>query len=320
MNSELKRVLSVQSHVVHGYVGNRAATFPLQLRGWDVDALNSVQLSNHTGYGSFRGTKATAAELKDVYQGLKDIGFEYDAFLTGYVPTAEAVEEVGEIGKDIRTRFPDSLWLLDPVMGDEGKLYVSEAVIPVYKNILKSGAVSIITPNGFEAEILTGVKISSLETAQQAIEVLHTAYKVPHVVLSSVSLPQSHSSLYSFASTTLGDGTFKSFYFKFPVLESYFTGTGDLFAAMLLDRFHKYLCVEPTSLNEPPLLLALEEVLGLMHSVLVRTMDNAKAHGGPVNGVLGDAASMKSFELQVIACRDIILDEDLPTPYSPTFL
>ncbi|ANB14913.1 putative pyridoxal kinase BUD17 [Sugiyamaella lignohabitans] len=320
---DTKRLLSIQSHVVHGYVGNRAATFPLQLRGWDVDALNSVHLSNHTGYGSFRGTKASAAEIKDVYEGLKEIGFEYDAILTGYVPTAEALATVGEICQDISERFPHSIWVLDPVMGDEGKLYVSEAVIPIYKRIIKEGNVTIVTPNAFEAEILTGIKITSVETAKQAMQVLHTEYNVPNVVLSSVTLPDSDSTLYAFGSTKKSDGTARAFYFGFPVLKGYFTGTGDLFAALTLDRFHKYAghgddgkqrrpAPDSVPADQLPLFLAVKDVLGMMHSVLERTLHFSKSLGGTLVGVIGDAESMKSLELQVVQCKDIILPETAP--------
>ena len=45
-----ERILSIQSHVVSGYVGNKSATFPLQLLGFETDCINSVQFSNHTGY------------------------------------------------------------------------------------------------------------------------------------------------------------------------------------------------------------------------------------------------------------------------------
>jgi len=66
-----KRVLSIQSHVVHGYVGGKAAVFPLQLLGFDVDIVNTVHFSNHSGYGKFGGTKATADDLEDMFGRLE---------------------------------------------------------------------------------------------------------------------------------------------------------------------------------------------------------------------------------------------------------
>eukprot|EP00128_Syssomonas_multiformis_P004515 Colp12_sorted_trinity150504_noHs@30230 len=66
-----KRVLSIQSHVVSGYVGNKAATFPLQTLGFDVDAINSVQFSNHTGYEIFKGSRLDGNQLWELFEGLE---------------------------------------------------------------------------------------------------------------------------------------------------------------------------------------------------------------------------------------------------------
>ena len=104
------KVLSIQSHVVHGYVGNRAATFPLQLLGYDVDVVNTVQFSNHTGYKTTAGTKTSAAELERIFQGLKDNGLDqYDRVLTGYIPGAEALAAVEQQVRRLRP----ALYLLD---------------------------------------------------------------------------------------------------------------------------------------------------------------------------------------------------------------
>jgi pyridoxine kinase len=295
-----KTVLSVQSHVVHGYVGNRAAVFPLQLRGWDVDNLNTVQLSNNTGYGTWKGTKATATEIQDIYDGLKQAGFEYNAFLTGYVPSAEGVQVVEEIGKDIKKRFPKAIWVLDPVMGDDGKLYVSEAVIPIYKDILKQCDVTLVTPNGFEAELLTGIIPDSVENIKKIIKCFHEEYKVPNVIISSVSLPGS-SELWAIGSSI--DST--PFYFTFPALEGYFTGTGDLFAALTVDRYHKYTVEEPT---ENPLQHTLQEILSVMYGVLKNTQEFAVSQGVSGLSNRGVPEAMKKLELRIVQSRDVLLN------------
>lgn len=59
-------ILSIQSHVAYGYVGNRAATFPLQRLGFDVWAVNTVQFSNHTGYGAWKGEAFSPAHVRAV--------------------------------------------------------------------------------------------------------------------------------------------------------------------------------------------------------------------------------------------------------------
>lgn len=317
-----KSVLSVQSHVVHGHVGNRAGTFPLQLQGWDVDELNSVHLSNHTGYGQTRGMKFNAEQIKELYDGLMAIGITYDALLTGYVPSAEAVEETGRIGVDLRKRFPNLLWVLDPVLGDDGRLYVSEAVIPVYRNILKTGCVTLITPNQFEAETLTGLKIRSRQDVLTVLSVLHTEFKAPNVVLSSVTLPDESSgndTIFSIGSTiSPTDQKPRPFYYSYPSLKSYFTGTGDLFAALTVDRFYKYTDGKPTAIPSSdvdavdlPLAKTVGEVLGVVQKVLARTWKNSSTlTTNP--GAIGNIESMRNSELQVIQSRDLISSSEIP--------
>ncbi|XP_015670221.1 pyridoxal kinase, partial [Protobothrops mucrosquamatus] len=82
------RVLSIQSHVVRGYVGNKAATFPLQVLGFEIDTVNSVQFSNHTGYDHWKGQVLNSNELHELYEGLKLNNVNhYDYVLTGKVST-----------------------------------------------------------------------------------------------------------------------------------------------------------------------------------------------------------------------------------------
>ncbi|KAJ1032971.1 hypothetical protein NDA16_000250 [Ustilago loliicola] len=120
------RILSIQSHVVSGYVGNRSATFPLQLFGWDVDVTNTVQFSNHTGYGRWGGLRFDADHLSDIFSGLEKNGLlRYSRMLTGYMPSAAVVQTVLELVKKLRSRQGGEegglIYLLDPVMGDMGR-------------------------------------------------------------------------------------------------------------------------------------------------------------------------------------------------------
>jgi pyridoxine kinase len=110
---------------------------------------------NHLGYGQAKGTRATASEITDLYQGLQDSYLDsFDMMLSGYLPGAASVEAVGAIARDLKykaTMKPGSFfWVLDPVMGDNGKLYVAEDVVPAYKGLIKDA--DLILPNQFEAE------------------------------------------------------------------------------------------------------------------------------------------------------------------------
>lgn len=104
-----------------------------------------------------KGTKVTAQEITDLYDGLKQSYLDdFAMMLSGYIPGAEAVEAVGKIAAELRTKArcrgePGSFfWVLDPVMGDHGKLYVSQDVVPAYKSLLPNA--DLILPNQFEAE------------------------------------------------------------------------------------------------------------------------------------------------------------------------
>jgi pyridoxine kinase len=149
------RVLAVASHVVSGYVGNKIAVFVLQSLGCDVAALNTVQFSNHTGYRQWKGTRVSAQEIMDLWDGLKQSYLDdFDVMLSGYIPGAEAVDTVGKIGRELKDKSKDTpgkfFWALDPVMGDNGKIYVSPEVVPAYKRLIHDA--DLILPNQFEAE------------------------------------------------------------------------------------------------------------------------------------------------------------------------
>nr|KAF6478297.1 pyridoxal kinase [Molossus molossus] len=151
------RVLSIQSHVVRGYVGNRAATFPLQVLGFEIDAVNSVQFSNHTGYAHWKGQVLNSDELHEVYEGLKLNNVnKYDYVLTGYMRDKSFLAMVVDIVQELKQQNSQLVYVCDPVMGDkwdgEGSMYVPEDLLPVYKEKVVPVA-DIITPNQFEAEI-----------------------------------------------------------------------------------------------------------------------------------------------------------------------
>ncbi|KAI2635939.1 Ribokinase-like protein [Xylaria nigripes] len=306
------RVLAVASHVVSGYVGNKIAVFVMQLLGCDVAALNTVQFSNHTGYGRFSGSKLAALEITALWDGLKQSHLDtFDMMLSGYVPGAAGVEAVGRIAKELKAGAaskPGSFfWVLDPVMGDNGRLYVAEDVVPAYQSLIHHA--DLILPNQFEAELLSGVKITDSASLERAIEVLHEKYNIPHIVITSVSLsirtasqtpsstrPGSPTQLQAgsprnmsvVGSTRTSDRKPRLFAIQFPVFNAYFSGTGDMFGALMVVRMREIIAysatvslqhttswlspddVAPTDL---PLAHAAEKVLASMHEVLERTCE-----------------------------------------------
>ncbi|KAF9998386.1 hypothetical protein BGZ80_006553 [Entomortierella chlamydospora] len=264
------RVLSIQSHIVSGYCGNKAATFPLQLLGFDVDVMNTVNFSNHTGYPSWTGEKATGEQLTKLYEGLQTNGLvEYTHILTGYIGSAQNLAAVIEIVKKLRSHG-DPFFVLDPVMGDNGQLYVQPDVIPLYRELMRYA--NAVTPNQFEAETLADKKILDVKSCLEVIEILHNT-GVENVVITSVSL-SSHDvsahlvtdgsvsmtngvpqlgrneeseefSMYCVCSSKPDQNSApRVFAVGFPSYDGYFTGTGDLFSSLLVARLDEALRAE----------------------------------------------------------------------------
>ena len=168
----MKHILSIQSHVASGHVGNAAAIFPLQRLGFEVIAINTVQFSNHTGYGRWTGEVFSAAHIKDVLMGLQAHGAlaKVDGLLTGYLGDPA----IGEIILDTLALLPDNaVWLCDPVMGDVGRGFFVREGIPAFFRDRAVPRAKIITPNQFELEHLTQRTIKNLDDAVAACEDAH---------------------------------------------------------------------------------------------------------------------------------------------------
>ncbi|EJF58096.1 Ribokinase-like protein [Dichomitus squalens LYAD-421 SS1] len=322
------RILSIQSHVAYGYVGGKAAVFPLQCLGYDVDVINTVNFSNHSGYGRFGGSRASAQELSQIFDIMDQNGLLYpERLLTGYVPGAEATEAVTALAQRLRHRSPKLIYLLDPVLGDSGRLYVSPDVVPIYKNALHLA--TIITPNWFEVEVLTDTKITDAVSLRQATQVLHQTYHVPHVVISSIPLkswlldllpahlhPASASastSEYLACIASSRQGSSSTVYATcFPCLPGYFSGVGDLFSALVLAHFTD----EPTTEGETSLSRAVSQAVSKTHAMLVLTHEAAAALPEDERTVTDEELDvrepirkirrMRGRELRLIQGQDII--------------
>jgi pyridoxine kinase len=164
------RFLSLQSHVAYGYVGNRAATFPLQRLGHEVWAVNTVEFSNHTGYGAWKGRTASADQVADIVHGIEALGVlaKCDAVLTGYVGDAALGDVVLDTVAKVRAANPRAIWCCDPVLGDiDTGIYVKPGIDSFFRDRALPSA-DLITPNHFELEHLTGRKVETLDEAVAA--------------------------------------------------------------------------------------------------------------------------------------------------------
>jgi pyridoxine kinase len=166
----MKSILSIQSHVAYGYVGNRAAVFPLQRLGNDVWAVNTVQFSNHTGYGAWTGEVFTPSHIQAVIDGIGERGAleRCDAVLSGYMGDAALGEVVLSAVARVRAANPGAVYCCDPVMGDFGRGFF---VRPGIKEFMAGHAVpaaDAVTPNHFELEFLAGREVRDLASALEA--------------------------------------------------------------------------------------------------------------------------------------------------------
>jgi len=226
-------ILSIQSHVVYGYAGNSAAVFPIQRLGREAWAVNTVEFSNHTGYGAWRG-KVLGAELAlDLVTGLEERGVlkNCEAVLSGYLGDASVGKAVIEAVKKARTYSPKALYCCDPVMGDVGRgLYVKPDIPEIFRKELVPLA-DIVCPNQFELETLTNIKIESVDNAVKAINTLHemgpsivlvTSFREKPGQLSMIASNKTNYYKISTPELSLGDGV---------------AGTGDMTSSVFLSRY-----------------------------------------------------------------------------------
>jgi len=165
-------ILSIQSSVAYGHVGNSAAVFPLQRMGFEVWPVNTVHFSNHTGYGDWRGSVLPAGDVAGIVRGIEelDVLAGCDAVLSGYMGDASLGEViVGAVGK-VKGHNPKAVYCCDPVMGDAGRGFFVRPGIPEFFREVAVPAADVITPNHFELEFLTGAEVGDLDDALGAAD------------------------------------------------------------------------------------------------------------------------------------------------------
>ncbi|OHV08873.1 pyridoxal kinase PdxY [Kushneria phosphatilytica] len=179
----MTHIVSIQSHVAYGYVGNRAAVFPLQRLGLEVTAINTVQFSNHTGYGAFTGQVFSPEHLRDVLDGVEALTglTDMQAVLSGYMGDEGIGRAVLDSVHRVRLANPDALYCCDPVMGDIGRGFFVREGIPEWMRAHAVPSADIVTPNQFELGWLTGREIVTLADALEAAAQLRALG--PRVVL-----------------------------------------------------------------------------------------------------------------------------------------
>jgi pyridoxine kinase len=179
-------LLSINSHVAYGHVGNSAAVFALQRLGVEVWPIHTVELSNHPGYGDFRGRPADPAAVRDLVEGIAARGAlaRCDGVASGYLGTAEIGAEILAAVASVKTASPAARYCCDPVIGDTDRgIYVRPEVAELIRARLVPAA-DVVTPNPFELAYLSGGRAcASLGDAVAAIDAVHKLG--PRVVLAT---------------------------------------------------------------------------------------------------------------------------------------
>ena len=291
--------------------------FPLQLLGFDVDFVNSVHFSCHTGYQHFpSGEVMNGEQLRTILDGLRknqlleNVGY----MLTGYIGSTSFLEAVLDVLDAARSTNPDLKFVCDPVMGDHGKFYVPQELAKVYREVVIPRA-DVVTPNQFEVEQLTGLTVSSTADALQACQTLHSMG--PSIVFITSCIlkdedqekqddSEGQGSMITIVASqrkqrpTVESAKAESQNLEFeydtwridcPLVPGRFTGTGDVTAALLLGHLATY----PNNLP-----LVMEKVINTMYVLISRTHESK-------------GSTVQSSELKLIQSKDII--ETPPTTY-----
>jgi pyridoxine kinase len=221
---EIPTVLSIQSEVVRGHVGNGAARFALQYLGLEVWAVPTVVLSNHPGHGKFRGEVVPAQRIDDLVAGLGDHNWlkDCDAVLSGYLGVGEQARAVADAVRTVKAANAKAIYLLDPVFGDDGGAYARPGVAEAMARDLLPLA-DIVTPNRFELASLTSRKVADAADAAAAARALGKR----EVVVTSIPFPGGR-----IGTVVVAEGG--AWTTSAPRLEGAPNGSGDLLAALYL--------------------------------------------------------------------------------------
>jgi pyridoxine kinase len=225
-------VLSIQSQVAYGHVGNSAATLPLQRLGFEVLAINTVQLAHHPGHGSWCGHKVEPERIAQILEGVTRRGAlgRCSAIISGYLGDAAVGPIVLDAVAALRAARPSALYLCDPVIGDDGPgVFVSPGIPELIRDALVPAA-DIVTPNRFELEFLASQPVSTLTEARRAAAALRA--RGPRLVVATGLNLVDDPGL-----TILVDGAEAAWSITTPRLPITPGGTGDAFSALFLGHY-----------------------------------------------------------------------------------
>jgi pyridoxine kinase len=269
-------ILSIQSHVAYGHVGNAAAVFPLQRLGVEVWPVNTVQFSNHTGYGSWTGQVFEAGLIRDVVAGIAQRGVlaECNGILSGYMGSADIGAAILDAAAAVKRANPSARYCCDPVIGDVGRgVFVREGIPEFMKNTAVPVA-DMITPNQFELDYLSQRASKTLRQARDAVKAVHDLGPRVILVTSLHTQETPENSIDLLASDESG-----CFIVRTPRLPLVVNGAGDAIAALFFAHY-------------------------LRTGKIAEALSRASS---AIFGVLAKTAEAGSREIQLVAAQDEIV-------------
>jgi pyridoxine kinase len=253
-------ILSIQSHVAYGHVGNSAAVFALQRLGCEVWPVHTVQFSNHTGYGSWKGEVFAAGMIDAVVEGIAERGVfrKCDGVLSGYVGSDEIGAAVLRAVGGVKVANPGAAYCCDPVIGNRRRGVFVQRGVPAFFRERAIPLAQVVTPNHFELDRLIGDDSVHMAQVVSAIGVLHM--RGPGAILvTSVEVNETPAGHIDVVASDGGG----QYLVRTPRLAAAGNGAGDIIAALFM---YHYLCTRDVA---DALARATSSVFGL----LMRSLD-----------------------------------------------
>ncbi len=269
-------LLSIQSHVAYGHVGNSAAVFPLQRMGVEVWPIHTVQFSNHTGYGNWQGQVFDARTIREVIGGIEQRGVlgECDGVLSGYMGGVDVGAAVLDAVATVKRANPSARYACDPVIGDAGRGIFVARGIPEFMKERAVPAADIITPNQFELDYLAGRESKTLADVLAAVMIVYDLGPRAILVTSLHTEDTPEETIDLLASDATG-----RFHLRTPKLPLVVNGAGDAIAALFFAHYLRS---------------------GKIDEALSRA-------GSAIFGVLTKTAQAGAGEIQLVAAQDEIV-------------
>jgi pyridoxine kinase len=230
------KLLSIQSAVAYGHVGNSAAVFPLQRIGVEVLPVYTVNFSNHTGYGAWRGPLISPDDVREVITGIEERGVlpQIDVILSGYQGSEGIADVILDAVARIKMANPAAIYACDPVMGNATSGCFVAPAIPVLLRERVVPAADIITPNQFELGYLTGTEPDTLESTLNSVD-LARAMGPRTVLVTSVERPDREEGTLEMLAVD-DDG---AWIVSTPQLPMTANGSGDVTAALFTAHYRR---------------------------------------------------------------------------------